>query len=595
MEIRRMQYKKDTLLSVGGIAIFVAMATLGWIKLKYGFNFEDEGMYMVDGWRLTLGDRLFPDNAINASMLYVVFNAFIFKIFPNITLLEFRQIQYVLTIVAIIVFGYAIYLRIQKIWPIPLTMSVFAFTGLDTLGNNSNLSYYTYPHLFLIFHIAFLIYALESKQGRTRFFLLTFSGVSLWAIGFSFLPLSVVMISPALFWLSASYFDIKGERISLKEVLIILSPGIILWGGFIAIYAPAFSSALFDIYRYAKESSGGVRINYVSLEYIACVAVFLTIILTMKLLPPRAMLAFVIIFSGLVFEIIDSNMAGLISPYWFGWYSNQMWVCSLLISFIIVFIVQIIRIKRSEISLDIKEGLILTVLIPSAVFVLLFSYFSSIGILSAIYVAIPVTMALALFIIRQLEIRHLENPRIVAATTMAILLPFYYHLAWADWKFTFFDMPPEKLTRTISGGFADGIKTNKLNVAIMQWMEKTALKFSAAGELAIIMDQSPMGYMLINRRPSLNHSWTGWAHSFSLRQEALAEMIKENRQPKIAYRFLHLPIMWPLSLKEGTYTLAAKYEYPSDDPIYEFVKTNMRLVDTYYLNGEPWIEFYVQQ
>ena len=590
-----MQYKQGTLLSVIAVLIFIAMAIFGWVKLKYGFNFEDEGMYMVDGWRMTVGDRLFPDNAINASMLYVVFNAFIFKLCPDITLLEFRELQYTLTLISIIIFGYAIYRRSQQIWPIPLSMAVFAFTGLDALGNNSNLSYYTYPHLFLILHIAFLIYALTSQQGQARSFMLIVSGVSLWAIGFSFLPLAAVMISPILLWLCADHFNVEEAKFSFKELLLILSPSIILWGCVIAIHGSEFLNALFNIYRYAKENEGGAMINYISLEYIACAAVFWVTLMIIKSLPMRIRIALAFIFSGLAFVIVDSNMAGLIHPYWFGWYSSQMWFCAFLITFIVVFFAPLMWQKWSNLSLDANDGLILTILIPSVVFVLLFSHFSSVGILSTMYAAIPTTMALVLFLIRNFEKRYLASPHVIFTTAVLILVPFYYHLAWADWKFTFFDLPPEKLTRTISGGFADGIKTNKLNVSIMQWMEKTALKFSSAGEFAIIMDQSPMGYMLINRRPSLNHSWTGWAHSFSLRQEALEEMLKEHRKPKIAYRFLHLPIMWPLSLKEGTYTLTAKYDYPSDDPISNFVITNMRLTDTYYLNGKPWIEFYVRQ
>ena len=591
-----MPHKQVTLISIGSFLIFLAMAIFGWIKLKYGFNMADEGMYMVDGWRLTTGDRLFPDNAIDASMLYVVFNALIFKLSPDITLLEFRQLQYVLSLSAIFIFGAAIYQWSRKLWPIPLTMAVFAFTGLDTVGNNSNMSYYTYPHLFMVLHIALLIFALTSQKGLIRPFLFITSGVALWGCGFSLLPLSVTMISPGLVWLCTKYLDIKKGNFSFKELLLVLSPGIILWGGFIAIYNVSFLHAILDIYRYVKEGGGeGAWVNDIALEYIAATAVFWVVLIIAQRLPVRAMIALVTVVSGLMFEIIDSNLAGLIHPFWRGWLSNQMWFCSLLITFTAIFLAHLVQQKRSNSPLDSNECLILIILIPSVVCALLFSHFSSLGIITTLYVAIPVTMAFALFIIRHLERRYSASQHVVATAIIVILFPFFFHLARADWRFTFFDLIPEKLVHTVSGGFADGIKTNTVNASMIRWMEMTSSTHSSDGEFAIVMDETPMGYMLIKRRPSLNHSWIGWGQSFSLRQDSLEEMLRENRQPRIAYRFLHLPYLIPISLKDGTFSLAPNKYYAPNDPISAYVTTRMQLIDTFFVNGNPWIEFYIRQ
>jgi hypothetical protein len=589
-----MQFKINSLLSICSILIFFTMAIFGWIKLKYGFNFEDEGMYMVDGWRLTVGDRLFPDSAINASMLYVVFNALIFKLSPDISLLEFRQLQFVLALTVIVFFGIAIYRWSKKLWPIPLVLAVFAFTGLDTLGNNSNLSYYTYPHFFVTLHIALLIFALTTQGGWIRSLMFIASGIALWAIGFSFLPLLATLISPVLLWLCTNHLDIKKGKFYFYELLLIISPGLFLWGGFLTIYNAKFFNAIFDIYRYGKGLGGG-WINYIALEYIACVAAFWIIFMIVNSRSPRKMLVLSVVTSGLFFGIVDSNMAGLIQPYWSGFFSNPMWFSALLITFLAVASAHLIRQKRRNSFSDVDDGLILIILIPSIVFVLPFSHFSSIGILSVMYVAIPVTMVLALFLIRYLENRYSTNSKVLFSLTIAVLFPFAYHLAWADWKFTFFDLPPEKLSATIVGGFADGIKTNDWNHSMMQWLQTTSNAFSSEGELAIVMDQSPMVYMLIKRRPSLNHSWTGWGQSLSLRRDSVREMLDENRQPKIAYRFLALPIMWPISLKDGTYTFPGKYNYPTVDPIFEYVTSKMKYTDTYYLNGKPWVEFYVRR
>ena len=116
----------------GGI-VFVAMAVLGWQKLPYGMNFIDEGMYMADAWRMTVGDRLFPDNSTSVVRLYSVFNAFIFKIAPDITLLGFRKVQYFASLFTIIAFAAALVRWNRRYWFLPLVFAPFAFTGLDEL------------------------------------------------------------------------------------------------------------------------------------------------------------------------------------------------------------------------------------------------------------------------------------------------------------------------------------------------------------------------------------------------------------------------------------------------------------------------------
>jgi hypothetical protein len=591
-----MQYKQENLLSVGCFIIFLVMAIFGWVKLKYGFNMIDEGMYMADGWRLAAGDRLFPDNSMNAATLYVVFNALVFKLHPDITLLEFRQFQYVLSLLVITIFGAAIYRWSRKLWPIPLTMSVFAFTGLDAVGNCSNMSYYTYPHLFMVLHIALLIFALTSQKGLIRSFLFIVSGVALWGIGFSWLPLSAAMISPVLVWLGTNYLDIKEGKFSFRELLLILFPGIILWGVFIAVYNAAFLHAILDIYRYVKENAEeDPWLYYDALEYIAATAVFWAILFAAKRLPVGAMFALVIIVSGLTFGIMESSLAGLIHPYWHGWFSYQMWFCSLLITFATVFLVHFVQQKRSNSTLDSNDCLILIILIPCIISALLFSHYSGLGILTTLLVAIPATMALALFLVRHLERRYSAKQHVFATAIIAILFPFYYHLAWADWKFTYFDLTPENLTHTIAGGFADGVKTNALYAPMVQWMETTSRTYSSPGEFAIAMDQTPMVYMLIKRRPSLNHSFTGWKSSPSLRQDSIKEMLKENRQPTIAYRFLRFPVMFPISLRDGTYELGGFFDYAKDDPISVYILNRMQHMDTFYVNGKPWIELYVQR
>ena len=104
-----------------------------------------------------------------------------------------------------------------------------------------------------------------------------------------------------------------------------------------------------------------------------------------------------------------------------------------------------------------------------------------------------------------------------------------------------------------------------------------------------------MGYMIIKRRPALNHSWGGWALSNALRRDSVAAMLRQNRQPKIAYRFLRAPILLPVPNKEGEFRLGDRFRYSSKDPVSVYVITKMQYQDTFYYQNQPCIELYVSK
>jgi hypothetical protein len=585
--------KHTFFLAFGCFLLFAGMAVLGWIKLQYGFNMIDEGMYMTDGWRLTAGDRLFPDSAISAAMLYAVFNALVFKLHPDITLLGFRQLQYVFALSAIAVFAAAIYRWDRRQWLIPLTLSVFAFTGLDVAGISANLSYYTYPHLFFVLHLSLLLFALGSRRPGVRAALFLLAGVSLWAVGFSLLPLSATLLTPLLVWSAMRYLGSARDEFSFQELLLLMAPGVLLWAIFVGIYGGEFLNAILDIYRYAKGGGASDSFDWVPVQYVAATAVFVAVLAAATRLRLRALLAVFGIAAALMFFVIGSNLFGWLTPFWQGWFSRQMWFCALLIVSMAALLGYLVYRKHRGMALERAHLLLLVLLLPSAVLALLFSQYSNVGVLVTSYVALPVCMALALFIVMRLENLR-AGSGIAAAAVVAVLLPFYYHLARADWEFTFFDLPPKYLTRTLPDGFGAGIRTSEFYQAIVQWMTTTAQAHSADTDFAIVMDQAPMGYMVIKRRPALNHSWSGWGLSAALRREAVEAMLRQNRQPKIAYRFLRAPMILPTSLKDVPFRLGDRFNYAANDPLSVYVTTQMQYLGTFYYKDEPCIELYVR-
>jgi hypothetical protein len=592
-DIRPFLLSERGLFSVS-LLLFVSLAVWGWIKLPYGMNFIDEGMHMTDGWRLSVGDRLFPDSSTSAVNLYVLFNASIFYIAPDITLLEFRRIQYWLSLLAILVLIYAVYKWTGVRWYTFVAASVFAYTGLDTVGMNSNMSYYTYPHMFLTLHIGCLLLALKARRSAARRGLFLLSGVFLWAIGFSFLPLSAASVAPCLLWYVLR--RTPGEDVSLPflELVLLLIPTVILWGVFIALYNVEFLTSLEDLQRYLTETEHTPQRDYLwALQYIGISAVFLWSCRLVLKLSDVFMLMSLLALSAIMFIVIDTNLSGLIQQTRGDWFTAQMWFSALLIAFVALTSLEFLKRSWRPDSLESHEIFVLVILIPAATYATLFSYFSSLGLLTFCYAAIPLSVALAVFLVHRVDgVRGRDAIRF--ALLVAVLLPSYYAIARADWKFTYFDLSPAKLDHTIETGFAAGIKTNDLYRALDTWLRSHANEHSTVEDFAISLDQTPMVYILIRRRPALNHSWTGLGRSKFLREESVAAMVSAQRFPKIAFRFVRRPLFLPVSLREETFMLSGSWQFSPDDPISSYIVEHMRLVDKFTVNQLDLVEFYVR-
>lgn len=577
-----------------GLIVFAVMAGLGWNKLQYGFNFIDEGMYMADGWRLAAGDRLFPDSPTNVTTMYSVFNAGIFSLVPDIILLGFRKLQYVLALASVILFGLAVYRWSREYWYAPYIASIFAFTGLDTLGMSANMSYYTYPHMFLTLHVATLLFGLKSADGAGRTLLLLLAGVFLWAVGFSLLPLSLGIVSPFLTWILLRRADAASVKFSGKDVLLVTVPPVILWFGVLAAYNVDFIVAMSDSHRYVIEgNSTGIGVNTLALQYLAVAAVFVTLIIAgagQKSIS-RPLIAAALF--AVMFFILETNFFGLIALFWRGWFAAQMWFCALLIVSLVAFFAALSTRKVQGRLTEDRLYLLTVIFVPSALFAVLFGNYSGMGILSTSYISIPAALGIATLFVGWLKY---AGARVTtqAAFVVTMFLPFYYNLAWADWKFTYFDVPPSKMTHTISKGFGAGIKTNVVFHSIAEWMEKKAAQYSDPTDFAIVLDETSMGYMLIKRRPALNHSYTGWGGSPALRRDAVAIMIREQRVPRIAFRFVRAPMFFPLSLKAGTFTIAGRRNFGADDPVSNYIQANMVLTDKIQIQDEVLVELFVR-
>jgi hypothetical protein len=577
-----------------GLLAFAVLAILGWLKLPYGVSLADEGMYVADAWRLTAGDRLFPDASTGVLRLYALLNGAVFQLNPDVTLLGFRQLQFFLTLTACGLLGFAVWRFSGLYWPLPWLFSLFAFTGMDPVGKVSSLSYYHYPHLFLVGHVALLLLALcEPDGGFRRRALLVASGVCLFAIGFALLPLSVSAVGPLLLWLVARRMGGRA-RFGFADMLWLLAPVAVLWFGVLAWFGAPFFTALSDMLRYA--SQGGkiqAHLDEEGIKHALIMAVALCLAGTIRLLPKQLVVPGALALGGVVWWGVDSGFGGLIAPYWRGWFADPMWFCGLLMAGLLSYgCFLALRMVRPK-ALDRDGWLLLLLLLPSGVLAAVFAYFSEIGFLTTAYAAMPVWLGLGLMLVKGLSAKGVK-PLAQGIALLALVVPFTWQIAWADWRFTLFDLSPKYLTRTIDDGFLKGINTNPAFYEMDRWLRDRADRTSGPDDLAIVLERVSMVHVQIKRRPALNHSWVGLMRSSLLRYEAMKQMREAGREPKIAFRFVQIPAFYPVSLDDELYTLAPPATYYPNHSISNHITGTMRLVDTFKVAGRPWIEFYIR-
>jgi hypothetical protein len=576
---------------LSGLLLLAVVAALGWNNLRYGFGFHDEGMYMADAWRLTVGDNLFPDSFPSILRLFVVFNAAVFALFPDVTLLAFRELQLTLALGAAACMGAAVYRWTGRYGHIPWVMSLFAFSGLQLKGTAPNLSYHTYPHLFFTLYFACLLLGLKASGRPARAAWLLGAGLFLWAAGFSLLPLSAGAVAPVLCWALARWMRVDSVTFTLRDLALVLAPVAVLWAVVLAVYNTAFLESLAAMAGYMTEAKArGIDLDPDAWGYVALGAVFLAGALLAARLPGWGAVGTMAALAAAMGWVVGTNAGGLVPPYYRGFFSRPMWLAGVLIALALVFLAGALRERWRDGRCVAHGGLPFVVLTQWIVLGALFSQVSDSRALSVTSLAIPGAAALGVYLLERLP----AAPRPAAAVFLAaFLLPLYGWTAWADWRFTYFDLPPERLTYTIPDGFAAGIRTSPLMGAMVAWIARTAHDLSAPGDRAIFLERAPMGYMIARRRPALNHSWTGLGDSAGLRSDAVTAMVRRGRLPAIAYRFVRAPLFVPGPNPGDPIIGGAPFPYGPFDPISNYLKDHMRLVDTFRVNGKPWIELYV--
>jgi len=608
-----------------GMILFIAVACFGWVKLQYGFNFIDEGYHATESWRLAAGDHFLKDKITGALMHYTLINRLIFEACPDITLLGFRKIQFVLTISLLMLFGLALFKTTGRYAELPFIFSVFAFTGLDPIGMISNLYYQTYSHLFLTLHLSFLLFGLNAQLPITKKSLFLLSGLSLWGLSLSHLALSGIIIAPVLvYWLNRK-FKFVHYAFTFKDLAYVLAPFILSWMIFIIIFNKPYVMNVFSsiqvILSMPSHSTGLVGLNWELIKYVSIAGVLLAIFfLILHLRYLTLVLTAGAALSVIIFFIIKTSFFGILAPYYNGLFGRPMWFSSLLIAFALFFWIYMIVKYFLKTNMGKKEEIAIFLMVPFSICALTMSIFSGLGSLAVCQTAIPAVAGIFFFVAARLlgdepqkpsekklpplqrgaggilTVKPLKyTPAITLVMVLLLLAPVYYMTAEHDWKFTFFDVQPAQADNRIETGFGRGIYTNRLYVKLYDWLIANATAFTQPGDYAISYAEAPMVHMITGLRPSLDDTFVTFAKDRDYYEKAIDFMKRKGREPKVAFIFERMPVLVPVDMKKGKVAFLSKeFDFMSSmDPISTYVKTHMHEMSVFRISADHVIRCYV--
>jgi tetratricopeptide (TPR) repeat protein len=580
--------------------IFCVAAFLGWIKLRYGFNFIDEGYHMTEAWRLTAGDDFFRDKFTGALRSSTLINYLIFKVHPGITLLGFRELQYGLTIISLLIFSFALYTVNRQFWFQPLIFSVFAFTGIDPVGMISNLYYQTYPHLFITLHLGLFIAGLNQKDLLAKRALYILSGMCLWLISFSLLHMSLVALSPIVLSAFVRALKIRTIEFGFRDLCFVLGPFVLCWAVFLGIFQAAYIRNVFSSIRLILSTpthAAGtlISINWEAVKYGSVAILYiLACLYSTKLTGPVSLGGVLLILSALMYAVINTSLFGLIAPYYNGWFGRPMWFVALLLAAYTLSLCYLVFKTFKKKEWNNLELSALIMIIPCLIMAVSSSIFSALGILTVLHSSIPVVGAITCLI---LSGKTVEKKTYLVKFMILLLFfaPFYYSTAYSDWKFTFFDVTPEQTNVQINEGFGKGIRTNQAYQDLYAWIRTTSQKYSKDNDYIISYIVSPMVHMIAGRKPALDDPFISFAEvPLDYYEKAVDFMKQGKREPRLAYVFEGMPALLPL--KDGSFMWFNKqFSFPSDDPISRYVVEDMVPLEEFRLTDELKVRCFIDR
>jgi len=241
------------------------------------------------------------------------------------------------------------------------------------------------------------------------------------------------------------------------------------------------------------------------------------------------------------------------------------------------------------------ELLVLTLFVPGGIAAINSSVFSGLGFLAVLHSSIPAVAVMACAIMSMETIKK-RVYLVKLAILFLFFVPFYYTTAWADWKFTFFDVAPQQANVEIQQGFGKGIKTNQTYKDLYGWISTTSQAYSNKDDYVISYCVSSMVHMIARRRPALDDAFISFAvYPEVYYHKAIEFMKKRGRKPQLAYVFEAMPALRPITLEDNARIWMGKeFSFPtSSDPISQYILANMTLIESFPISNDLSVRLFL--
>lgn len=168
------------------------------MRATKGIDLTDEGMYVSTAMRYSLGDVPFRDEIMNTMRLFDVFVSPIFRLCPDITLVQLRLLGggiHMLSAIILFIF------LARYIPPLLSALSCGAMFLMNNFYGVLTPSYNSFPSDFSLISVILWLFAAESDKRLYRIVISILAGLFMGLAVLSYMPLFPIAMVPLAAWL----------------------------------------------------------------------------------------------------------------------------------------------------------------------------------------------------------------------------------------------------------------------------------------------------------------------------------------------------------------------------------------------------------
>lgn len=557
--------------SLAPVVIFFLLAAAGYLHSTKGIDLTDEGMYISSPFRYALGDTPFRDEVMNLARPFDILVMPIYRLLPDISLLEIRLLGVSLQIAGLLA-AFALFSRYAS--PLIVSLACAAAFFWSDPYNIISPSYNTMARDFSILSLILWLNAIATEQ---RYLAATYSALAGCLLGLACLSyysqgvLIVVPIAFILYCVCSSYSKDHWPYIRLS-LMFVAAFGLFLCA---AIYLAAQVGILDGYGFWLNEMTNTNDVKILGLSHKLKI-VFMEFLGTL----PRGLLLMAVAIIGLTIvslnplrkrPIVAVALTAILFPATV--YILIRSPLTLFLGFAIPLAILLACLPQYDRSGPLhREWFIVrsVAMLWGLLSVLVFSVSSGgalkNGLLGVAIVSIVAFISVHRLLLSRYPLRFADRLGGSAVASFAVMvisafiIAGLYHL----YDYRYRESAISSLTARFDHPKLKGIYSTPQKVhALERLLHDLEQKLEPSGYF-LAYNSVPMLYFLTHTRPGLAVTWARDDWPLSTRRHLVDKMIAEGKLPEYSVRMLALP--------EGDWTTEMPYDEQS--PLDNFIQSN---------------------